>query len=846
MLDRFQLGDALVDLESGRVERTDGEQKLTTTQVDILRCLADAHGDTVSRDDLLRAVWGFEDPPHTRAADIAISRLRAKLEQDPRNPRYLLTVRYVGYRLLRGNGPEEAELRIPRDLVGRDRELVELGSRLRTGAPVVLTGPAGVGKTRLARELCAGFEPPRVLWVELAGATRVGDLWERLAIALHITLPGSDAPLQQGRIREALRAGPAGLLVLDNAEGLADELTAPLSRLAGALAVLVTSRTPVAEHDEHALAPLDPAAASRLFGRRSPVASEGPAVDELVARLDHLPLAIELAAALSASLGPRELLALLGDRFELLRGQQGRWSGLREALLASWSPLDPAQQELLRDLALFEGAFDLRAVQGGLRADERPVAVALRLDELVRRSLVTSRDDGEGGRLFALLDSVRAFAAEQGAVPRTTRLAEAELLVDRAERARAELDGARAQAAHRSLRRWGRDLERVAGDPELDPDLRTRAAIARDGLLMLVGSTLGRRQALDRAPHEGVAGDLAGQLAVLRASVERLSGRPLPEVSLPADARPRTRARLLVEQSRALRGQGDLEACAAAAEQAAALGGDAPDRTTLDALNVLATARKAQGRLDEARALWEQTRAAAVRQGNLRFEGRSLLGLAQLAIRQGSPGDAVARLERAADRLRAVDARLDLARALGTHVQLACELGDPASAESLGVEVRSAFAELGIVQQRTIAEANHALVLLLLDRPADAVPLLHRAYEAAEGPAGAPVRIEAACRLTWGALLRDSVKAAERWLGEAERELAAAPELAHTFEWAALRLLVTGSAGGEPSTDSDREALALATRARAPVAGSQAGPVPPGSTARLAHLVLARRLAQLG
>ena len=244
-------------------------------------------------------------------------------------------------------------------------------------------------------------------------------------------------------------------------------------------------------------------------------------------------------------------------------------------------------------------------------------------------------------------------------------------------------------------------------------------------------------------------------------------------------------------------------------------------------------------------------------QGNLRFEGRSLLGLAQLALRQDAPADALAGLERAADRFRRVGARLDTARAVGTHVQLACELGDPAVAEPLAAEARQAFAELGVPRQSAIAEANHALALLLLDRATEAVPLLHAAHEAALGDRGRPVRAATSSRLAWAALLHGSHAAARRWLGETEQALDEAPGLFRTFELAALRVMVTGgqealAAAQACATDADAEALARAALARELQAGTDDGlpdrarlalsPMPSGSTARLLRLVLIKRL----
>jgi two-component system alkaline phosphatase synthesis response regulator PhoP len=97
--DVLTLGDAKVDLARRRVQRGEREHQLTEKEALILRCLADAAGEVVSRADIVDRVWGYDAFPTLRTVDNFIVRLRRLIEPDPKAPRYLHTVRGTGYRL---------------------------------------------------------------------------------------------------------------------------------------------------------------------------------------------------------------------------------------------------------------------------------------------------------------------------------------------------------------------------------------------------------------------------------------------------------------------------------------------------------------------------------------------------------------------------------------------------------------------------------------------------------------------------------------------------------------------------------------------------------------------------
>ena len=96
-LERLQLGEVSVDFEARTATRGGRPLALTHRELAILRHLGERAGKLVTRDELLRAVWGYEDPPLTRAVDIAIARLRRKIEPDPREPRFVKTLHSDGY-----------------------------------------------------------------------------------------------------------------------------------------------------------------------------------------------------------------------------------------------------------------------------------------------------------------------------------------------------------------------------------------------------------------------------------------------------------------------------------------------------------------------------------------------------------------------------------------------------------------------------------------------------------------------------------------------------------------------------------------------------------------------------
>ncbi|MGW2831076.1 AfsR/SARP family transcriptional regulator [Streptomyces sp. NPDC001286] len=333
-------------------------------------------------------------------------------------------------------------------LIGRADALTRLSQLLDSGRLVTLTGPGGVGKTRLAVAAAASRaaeELPDGVWlVEFSGvrAGTAADLAAVVASALGVrddapsALPGTGAssPSPAHRLAAVLRDRRT-LLVLDNCEHVVDaaaELAEMLLRTAPGLRALVTSQEPLGLAGEtlFLVEPLHDDDAVRLFTERAAASAPGfprepdaadpadrAAVAEICRRLDGIPLALELAATRVRALGVQELAARLGDRFRILtagqRGAPARQQTLRAMIDWSWELLSAPERIVLRRLAVHSDGCDLAAAEAVCAGDGVTREEVLDLvTRLVDRSFVVVVE-GPGGPRYRLLESVAAYAMER-------------------------------------------------------------------------------------------------------------------------------------------------------------------------------------------------------------------------------------------------------------------------------------------------------------------------------------------------------------------------------------------------------------------------------------------------
>jgi predicted ATPase/DNA-binding XRE family transcriptional regulator len=374
------------------------------------------------------------------------ARLAQMLQLSPdERERFLAAVRQVELPALvpepDPSAPPLAAPTPPQALVGRMAELAALERLLERADMRLLTisGPGGVGKTRLAQALAANVAPRFAHGVAFVSLAPLGD-----AVLVPSTI-AQTLGLQVASVdpRAALRAYLQErqlLLVLDNFEHLLDaapEVTA-LLEACPRLTVLVTSRAPLQlrneqvyplgpltlPDDQHALAvaELGAVASVQLFVQRAQHANphfalsadNAAPVAALCRRLDGLPLALELAAPRVRLLGLPTLLARLDRALPLLsdgaRDLPARQRTIEATIRWSYDLLAPPEQTLFRYLAVFAGGADLDAIEavGGSLADEGLIIDLL--DRLLAQSLVLVADDGQGGVRYRLLEPVRQFA----------------------------------------------------------------------------------------------------------------------------------------------------------------------------------------------------------------------------------------------------------------------------------------------------------------------------------------------------------------------------------------------------------------------------------------------------
>ena len=715
--------------------------------------------------------------------------------------------------------------------VGRARERALLDALVEGGARLVtLLGPAGAGKTRLAVEWARGRRAELVdrpvYFCDLTEARSLDGVCYALAAALGVPIArGSTAEGAPEQLGAALASCGAALVVLDNFEQVVAWAGATVGEwLAQApeATLLATSRSPLGLPGE-SLCEVGPLAlpapgvdarladAVELFVDRAraarpgfqPTASEAAAIADVVARLDGMPLAIELAAARMRVLSPRQIALHLARRFELCArsapGAPARHATLRAAIDWSWDLLEPAERAALVQCAVFRGGFDLEAAEAVLSLDGAWALDAVQA--LCERSLAQACESptADGTMRYRLYESVREYAAER--LAQATERAEVEARHEAHYHALA-LDAERAAGARgrsRTLALLATEFDNLLAvhrratthAAQGDVGAATRAlelAVALEPLALARGPLGLGLETLEQAlavagPLRARAPALVARALLARAHILAELDRPDESLASREEAHAlavrsgdgRLEGRVQASLARAAWHAGDLERAAELCEGALLLHRAAGDRVMEGrTMSYRASAEHARGWLDEARRDYDRALATLRAVGDRQGEGVTLGHLARLEHDAGATERARVRYAQAIDILRAIGDRYNEAGFVAELGHVALELGDAPLAHGLYERALAAQREVG----------NHraqALGLLWLGRAAElegACELAREHYAAAAERLGdAPHPLTAGLLACFaGRLAADAgeIERAEAYLVEAERELARA------------------------------------------------------------------------
>lgn len=299
-----------------------------------------------------------------------------------------------------------------------------LEARFASGAnPVVVYGPPGSGKSALVFEWAATMGEAAHI-VDVQEVTNEEGLADRIAVQL-----GAVEQVGEEAVVRLLRAAGSAVVVLDDCDRSADAVTAAVSRwrdLAPQVRWVTTSRQRLSVDGAEfvAVGAMKQQEALELFAVRAGAARPGfevsdelrPIVEGLIAELDYLPLALELAAARASTLGPAEIARRLPQRFQILRG---RGTTLEAAVALSWDLLDETERSVLAQCVVFRGGFGIDAAEAVVKLPpEGPWLVDV-LESLVHKSLLRSVEPGAvaGEVRFEMLASIREYVAQVGEAP---------------------------------------------------------------------------------------------------------------------------------------------------------------------------------------------------------------------------------------------------------------------------------------------------------------------------------------------------------------------------------------------------------------------------------------------